>query len=183
MSGKDIEERFKAGALVYYRGFNIFPPENESPYRQHMGIIIGVPNGLPHEVSFIIYWFESRLTTRMHYDMIKLVYEKWGLGLQFGNALLFIDMDDTTLPLRNIQYLIREALTKTDKEEVKRIVRKELDDKLKEKLAKAVEDEVSKALSDKSTKDEIGEISKKIIKKLYKDLSFHHPYIIDRIKV
>ena len=58
-------------------------------------------------------------------------------------------MDDTTLPLRNIQYLIREALTKTDKDEVKRIVRKELDDKLKEKLAKAVEDEVSKALSDK----------------------------------
>ena len=28
-----------------------------------------------------------------------------------------------------------------------------------------------------------GEIAKKVIKKLYKDLSFHHPYIIDRIKV
>jgi predicted translin family RNA/ssDNA-binding protein len=27
------------------------------------------------------------------------------------------------------------------------------------------------------------EITKKVMKKLYKDLSFHHPYIIDRIKV
>ena len=38
-------------------------------------------------------------------------------------------------------------------------------------------------LSSKATKDEIAEITKKVMKKLYKDLSFHHPYIIDRIKV
>ena len=30
---------------------------------------------------------------------------------------------------------------------------------------------------------EIGDITKKVLKKLYKDLSYHHPYIIDRIKV
>ena len=98
-------------------------------------------------------------------------------------ALLFIDMNDTTLPLRNIRYLIREALTKPDKDEIKRIGRKELESEMKAKLSKAVEEEVAKALKDKSTKEEIGEISKKIIKKLYKDLSMHHPYIIDRIKV
>jgi|TARA_Y100000310_G_scaffold63242_1_gene58611 uncharacterized FlaG/YvyC family protein len=92
-------------------------------------------------------------------------------------------MDTKTLPLRNIQYLIREALTNTDKAEIKSIVRKELETELKTKLSKAIEEEVAKAFKDKSTKEEIGEISKKIIKKLYKDLSYHHPYIIDRIKV
>ena len=76
MGGKNIDTHFKIGDLVYYRGFNIFPPEDASMGRQHMGIIVDVPNGLPHEVSYVIYWFESRLTTRMHYDMIQLVYEK-----------------------------------------------------------------------------------------------------------
>jgi transcriptional accessory protein Tex/SPT6 len=102
---------------------------------------------------------------------------------QFAVALLFIDMNDTTLPLRNIQYLVREALTKTDKADIKTMIRKELESEMKAKLSKAVEEEVAKALKNKSTKEEIGEISKKIIKKLYKDLSLHHPYIIDRIKV
>ena len=91
--------------------------------------------------------------------------------------------DEQTLALRNVRYLIREALTKTDKAEIKTIVRKELESELKSKLAKAVKDEVTKALKDKSTKEEMGEISKQIIKKLYKDLSLHHPYMIDRIKV
>jgi rRNA maturation endonuclease Nob1 len=91
--------------------------------------------------------------------------------------------DEQTLALRNIRYLIREALTKTDKAEIKTIVCKELESELKSKLAKAVKEEVTKALKDKSTKEEMGEISKQIIKKLYKDLSLHHPYIIDRIKV
>ena len=104
--------------------------------------------------------------------------------LQFPKGKLFMYMDDTqTLPLRNIRYLIREALTQADKTEIKTIVRKELESELKSKLAKAVKEEVGKMLKDKATTEEIGEISKKIIKKLYKDLSFHHPYIIDRIKV
>jgi len=38
-------------------------------------------------------------------------------------------------------------------------------------------------LKSKDIKSDIGEVAKKVIKKLYKDLSFHHPYIIDRIKV
>jgi len=31
--------------------------------------------------------------------------------------------------------------------------------------------------------DDITDITKKVMKRLYKDLSYHHPYIIDRIKV
>ena len=70
---------------------------------------------------------------------------------------------------------LREELTKTDKAEIKRMVKAE--------LKKMVEDEVAKSINSKDIKDDIGDITKKVLKKLYKDLSFHHPYIIDRIKI
>ncbi len=54
---------------------------------------------------------------------------------------------------------------------------------IKKELKAMVEDEVAKAIKSKGIKDDIGDISKKILKKLYKDMSVHHPYIIDRIKV
>jgi len=76
MGGKNIDVQFKAGDLVYYRGFNIFPPEDGAGWhREHMGIIVHVPKGMPHAVSYVIYWFDSMLTTRMHCDMIEAVYE------------------------------------------------------------------------------------------------------------
>ena len=74
-----------------------------------------------------------------------------------------------------LRTLIIEELTKADKAEIKRMISKE--------LKKIVEDEVVKAIKSKDVKDDIGDISKKILKKLYKDMSVHHPYIIDRIKV
>jgi hypothetical protein len=46
-----------------------------------------------------------------------------------------------------------------------------------------VQDELDKLLKKKDAKDQVGEIVKKIMKKLYKDLSLEHPYIIDRIKI
>jgi len=79
--------------------------------------------------------------------------------------------------------IVTEELTKSDKAEVKRMVADELDKKLGKQLKKALEDELPKALSAKASKDEIGDITKKVLKKLYKDLSLHHPYIIDRIKI
>jgi hypothetical protein len=63
--------------------------------------------------------------------------------------------------------VINEELTRQDKTDVK----------------KMVQDELGKLLKKKDTKDQMGEIVKKIMKKLYKDLSLEHPYIIDRIKV
>ena len=45
------------------------------------------------------------------------------------------------------------------------------------------EKQLDKELNSKEMKDQVGDIAKKVLKKLYKDLSFHHPYIIDRIKV
>ena len=43
--------------------------------------------------------------------------------------------------------------------------------------------EVEKSLNSVASKEQIGDITKKVLKKLYKDLSLQHPYIIDRIKV
>jgi|TARA_R110000824_G_scaffold2415_3_gene11241 LEA14-like dessication related protein len=71
--------------------------------------------------------------------------------------------------------IIVEEITKSDRSEIERMIKKE--------LKAMVEDEVAKAIKSKDIKDDIGDISKKILKKLYKDMSVHHPYIIDRIKV
>ena len=82
-----------------------------------------------------------------------------------------------------LQGLVLEELTKSDKAAVKRMVSDELDKKLKKELRKVLEDELPKALGSKASKDEIGDITKKVLKRLYKDLSMQHPYIIDRIKI
>ena len=82
------------------------------------------------------------------------------------------EMKITTSRLRDI---IKEELTKADKDEVKRMVSKD--------LKSMVEDEVEKVLKSKSTKDNISDITKSVLKKLYKDLAIQHPYIIDRIKI
>jgi hypothetical protein len=78
---------------------------------------------------------------------------------------------------------LSEALTKTDKEEVKKIVSKELEKSVKSELKKILEDELTKALRSKASKEEIGDITKLVLKRLYKDLAYHHPYVIDRIKI
>ena len=78
---------------------------------------------------------------------------------------------------------LQEALTRTDKEDIKGIVKKELDALFSKELKKGLEDELVKALKKKDIKDDIAEITKKIMKKLYKDLSLQRPYIIDRIKL
>ena len=82
-----------------------------------------------------------------------------------------------------IKQMIVEELTKTDKAEIKKMISDEMEKSLKPELKKILQDELVKELGSKKTKEEMGEIAKKVIKKLYKDLSFHHPYIIDRINV
>ena len=73
-------------------------------------------------------------------------------------------MDITRTRLKEI---ILEELSKKDKDEIKKMITKELEDMFKSK----------------EVKEDMGEIAKKVLKKLYKDLSLQHPYIIDRIKV
>ena len=95
------------------------------------------------------------------------------------HSYLLLETNEMDFNARALRQLIREELTKTDKDEIKRMITKEIDSNLKKELSKALESE----LKTKASKDEIGEITKKVLKKLYKDISFHHPYIIDRIKI
>jgi len=97
---------------------------------------------------------------------------------------------EPTMPLplgeRSIKYMIREELTKADEADIKKMIAKELTTSysdITKNVKKVVEDELSKALKTKDVQDDITDITKKVMKRLYKDLSYHHPYIIDRIKV
>ena len=71
-------------------------------------------------------------------------------------------------------------LTKT---EIKTLIHDELQKELKRELGKMVEEELKSLLKNTDNKNNIADISKEILKKLYKDLSLHHTYIIDRIKL
>jgi Glu-tRNA(Gln) amidotransferase subunit E-like FAD-binding protein len=85
---------------------------------------------------------------------------------------------------KKLRELIIEELTADDKSEIKKIASKEAEDLLKSKKMKdMVAQEVEKSLNSTASKEQIGDITKKVLKKLYKDLSLQHPYIIDRIKV
>ena len=74
--------------------------------------------------------------------------------------------------------LLKEELTKTD---VRDIVKDEVQRFLKSELKKMVEEELKKVLKDRDMKNEIGDISKEILKKLYKELSVHQTYVVDRV--
>lgn len=82
-----------------------------------------------------------------------------------------------------LKQLINEEITQADKSEIKKMIDDAIEKGVKRDLKKHLEDELVKSLKSKDVKDDIGAIAKKVIKKLYKDLSFHHPYIIDRIKI
>jgi hypothetical protein len=69
------------------------------------------------------------------------------------------------------------------KEEIKKVAKEELEKFLRQDLKGMVEDELKKVLKDRKIKNEIGDISKEILKKLYKDLSIYHTYVIDRVKM
>ena len=84
---------------------------------------------------------------------------------------------------KDLLTLISEELEKADKEEIKKIINSELDKKLKSKdLKDIVADEIKKTLKKQTTKEDIAEITKAVLKRLFKDLSVSHPYVIDRLK-
>lgn len=75
---------------------------------------------------------------------------------------------------------LKEELTK---KEIQDIVRDEITKQLKSELKSMVDEELKKLLGSRDVKNDIGDISKEILKKLYKDLSLHHTYVIDRVKL
>jgi hypothetical protein len=90
-------------------------------------------------------------------------------------------MKITSAKLRSI---ILEEITSADKKEIKAMIAKEIEKELKSRATKAmIRDELEILLNKSDTKKDIGDIVKKVLKRLYRDMSVHHPYMIDRIKV
>jgi glutamyl-tRNA reductase len=90
------------------------------------------------------------------------------------------------LTSQRVREIIAEELSKADRDEIKRLASAEarkVNREFKKEVKDMVEEELERLLKKPATKDQLGEISKKILKKLYKDLSIQHPYIIDRIKI
>ena len=87
---------------------------------------------------------------------------------------------------QKIKKIISEELSKADKDQIKRLASSEarrINREFKKEIKDMIEEEMEKLLKKPATKEQLGELSKKILKKLYKDLSVQHPYIIDRIKI
>jgi len=80
----------------------------------------------------------------------------------------------------DVKKMIDVAIDKSEKKFYREFPKEEL---TAADVKKQIEKEFEKLLKAKDTKEEVGEITKKVLKRLYKDLSLHHPYIIDRIKV
>jgi uncharacterized membrane protein YheB (UPF0754 family) len=80
----------------------------------------------------------------------------------------------------DVKKMIDDAVEKSEKRNRKEFEKKELS---MADVRKEVDKMLEKMLKSKDTKSEFGDIAKELLKKLYKDLSMHHPYIIDRIKV
>ncbi len=80
----------------------------------------------------------------------------------------------------DVKKMIDSAIEKSDKRNRKEFEKKEL---TTADVRKEVDKTLEKMLKSKDVKSEFGDIAKELLKKLYKDLSMHHPYIIDRIKV
>lgn len=101
---------------------------------------------------------------------------------------------------KEIEKIARKQIAKDmlAKKEIEKIAKQQVEDGIKKALgvsflgtkgdinkfvSDATKDQAEKWLGDKSTKDEIANITKSVMKKLYKDLSFTYPSVIDRIKV
>ena len=85
---------------------------------------------------------------------------------------------------KDLKQIILEELTKADvkkiaKEESEKAAKKALKDFLKDDLEK----EIQKTLKGKASREEIVDISKKVIKKLYRELTFTYPHLIDRMNI
>ena len=80
-----------------------------------------------------------------------------------------------------LKQIIIEEITKKD---VRDIVNSEIEKQLaSKKIKKMIEDEVISSLGKSKSRDEVADIAKKVLKRLYKDMSVQHPYMIERIKV
>jgi len=79
--------------------------------------------------------------------------------------------------------IITEAMSKSDRDEVRRIARSEIDRYYKEDIKPRVTKEVEKLLQGKVNKDVILDVTKKVLKKFHREIYFDYTPVLNRIKI
>jgi len=78
---------------------------------------------------------------------------------------------------------LSEALTKTDRNEIRRIARREIDAVYRDELKQKIIKEVEKILKGKDNQDVIVDVTKKVLKKFHRELYFDYTPVLSRLKI
>ena len=85
--------------------------------------------------------------------------------------------------LEEVQHVLFEELSGSDKKEIKQIAKKEIESQIKSFIKDEFQKEFQKNLKDRDGRDQIADISKKVLKKFYKEIAFSYPQFIDRMTI
>jgi len=78
---------------------------------------------------------------------------------------------------------INEALTKTDRNEIRAMVRREIDVAYRDELKQKVMKEITKMLKGKENQDVIVDVTKKVLKKFHREIYFDYTPLLSRLKI
>jgi hypothetical protein len=134
-----------------------------------------------------------------HLTEVKKKYLKeYSLRMVVREVLLAEEL--TKSDKKEIEKIARKQIAKDmlAKKEIQKIARQQAEDEIKRALgvsfggikgdinkfvSDTTKDQAQKWLNDKEAHQQVADITKKVMKKLYKDLAFSYPQVIDRIKV
>ena len=78
---------------------------------------------------------------------------------------------------------LSEALTKTDRNEIRAIARREVNALYRDELKSKIIKEVEKLLKGKQNQDVIVDVTKKVLKKFHRELYFDYTPVLSRLKI
>ena len=107
------------------------------------------------------------------------------VNVQISDYLKAMKLIESEAILRTYvkEYTLVEALTKTDKEEVRRLARSEMGRYYKDEIEPKVTKEVEKLLKGKVNQDIILDVTKKVLKKFHREIYFDYTPVLNRIKI
>lgn len=107
------------------------------------------------------------------------------VNVQIANYLKAMRLIEQEIVLRKYvrSSIITEAMSKSDRDEVRRIARSEMDRYYREDIKPKVTKEVEKILQGKVNKDVILDVTKKVLKKFHREIYFDYTPVLNRIKI
>lgn len=102
------------------------------------------------------------------------------VNVQIANYLKAMRLIESEFLVREY---ISEALSRSDKAEIRKIARREVEAAYREDLKNKITKEVEKILKGKVHQDIVVDITKKILKKFHRELYFDYTPVISRLKI